>query len=215
MKREFLKELELEEEVINKIMIEHGKTVNDIKDKADKVDTLESQIENYKQQIQDRDTQLDELKEKAKGNEEMQQKIADLQKANEEDAKQWEGKLLEERKEAKLELALKDAKAKNNKAVKALIDAEKISLDGDNLIGLEEQLKKVQEESPYLFGEEETPKGRQPHTPQNPDGGGAVKNPFSKENLNLTEQGKIIRDDPEKAKQLISQAGGNPAIYGL
>jgi vacuolar-type H+-ATPase subunit E/Vma4 len=50
-----------------------------------------------------------------------------------------------------------------------------------------------------------------------PAGGGQIsnKNPFSKEHLNLTEQGKLIRENPEQAKQLMIQAGVNPAKYGL
>lgn len=43
----------------------------------------------------------------------------------------------------------------------------------------------------------------------------AFKNPFNAEYFNLTAQGKLIREKPELAKQLIIQAGGNPAIYGL
>ena len=50
-----------------------------------------------------------------------------------------------------------------------------------------------------------------------PAGGGQIsnKNPFSKEHFNLTEQGKLIRENPEQAKQLMIQAGVNPAKYGL
>lgn len=45
--------------------------------------------------------------------------------------------------------------------------------------------------------------------------GGGEQNPFSKDNFNLTEQGKLVRNDPDKAKQLITQAGLPPANYGL
>lgn len=41
------------------------------------------------------------------------------------------------------------------------------------------------------------------------------KNPFSKEHFNLTQQGKLIRENPEQARQLIIQAGLNPKTYGL
>ncbi|NKX16203.1 hypothetical protein HGG75_10745 [Ochrobactrum pseudogrignonense] len=44
---------------------------------------------------------------------------------------------------------------------------------------------------------------------------GSLNNPFSSENFNLTQQGKLIRDDPSKAKSLIRAAGGNPAEFGL
>lgn len=40
-------------------------------------------------------------------------------------------------------------------------------------------------------------------------GGGSIttKNPFSKEHFNLTEQGRLLKDDPELYKQLKAQAG--------
>lgn len=62
MNREFLKGLGLEDDAIDKVMTEHGKSLNSVKEKADKVDGLESQIEDYKSQISDRDNQLEELK---------------------------------------------------------------------------------------------------------------------------------------------------------
>lgn len=38
-------------------------------------------------------------------------------------------------------------------------------------------------------------------------GGGAATNPWKKESRNLTEQGRILKEDPAKAKQLAAQAG--------
>jgi phenylalanyl-tRNA synthetase alpha subunit len=38
-------------------------------------------------------------------------------------------------------------------------------------------------------------------------GGQAFKNPWSKEHWNLTEQGRIFREDPERARQLAAAAG--------
>ncbi len=216
MKREFLKELGIEEETIDKIMAEHGKSVNDLKEKADKADTLESQIQDYDQQIKDRDQQLKDLSKQAEGNEDLQQQIKDLQKQNEDTQKEWEQKLNDQKKEAKLELALKDAEAKNPKAVKALLNNDAITLDGDNLIGLDEQLNNLKESDSYLFGETQPAglQGRDP-VPGQGDPKGKVKNPFTKENFNMTEQGQLIRSNPDEAKKLISQAGGDPAKYGL
>lgn len=216
MKREFLKELELEDETINKIMAEHGKSVNDYKQKAEKVDTLESQIQDYDQQIKDRDQQLKDLGEKAKGNENLEQQIKELQQQNTDAQKEWEQKLNDQKKEAKLELALKDADAKNPKAVKALLNNDAVTLDGENLIGLDEQLKNLKESDGYLFGETQPAglQGRDP-VPGQGDPKGKVKNPFTKENFNMTEQGQLVRNDPDEARKLITQAGGDPAKYGL
>lgn len=44
---------------------------------------------------------------------------------------------------------------------------------------------------------------------------GVLKNPFSDEHENLTEQGRLVRDDPKKAAALMRAAGKNPASYGL
>lgn len=45
--------------------------------------------------------------------------------------------------------------------------------------------------------------------------GGVLSNPFAKETLNLTEQGQLVRSDPNKARALIRAAGLNPATYNL
>jgi len=44
---------------------------------------------------------------------------------------------------------------------------------------------------------------------------GTLKNPFSDEHENLTQQGQLVRSDPGKAASLIRAAGKNPASYGL
>lgn len=56
-------------------------------------------------------------------------------------------------------------------------------------------------------------KGKSPKQPKEQQSD--FKNPFSKDYFNLTKQGKLIRENPEQARQLIIQAGGNPATYGL
>ncbi len=203
MKREFLTELGLETEQVDKIMAEHGKTVNGLKTE---VDNKVKEVDDLANQLKDRDKQLEDLGKKAKDHEELQQTIKDLQKENEDAKKDYEANLIKTRKEAKLELALKDAKAKNPKAVKALLDAEKISLDGDNLVGLEEQLKALKESDSYLFGDGEPAglKGRKPNDNNEPPV--TTKNPFSKEHFNLTEQARLYKEDPALYKQLKAQA---------
>lgn len=203
MKRDFLKELELEEETINAIMKEHGKAVNDIKAQADKVDSLESQVEDYQQQIKDRDDQLKKLQKSAEGNEDLQQQIKDLQQENDNVAKEWEQKLTQQQKESKLELALKDAKARNPRAVKALLDSEKISLDGENLIGLDEQLNSLKESDAYLFGEEQ-PKGLAGRDPVPGDDHGQpdkiTKDKFNQ--MSYNDRVKLYQEQPDVYKQL-------------
>ena len=51
-----------------------------------------------------------------------------------------------------------------------------------------------------------------PSVGASPKGG---ENPFAKETQNLTEQGRLIRNEPDKAKKYIQQAGYDPTNYGL
>ncbi len=48
--------------------------------------------------------------------------------------------------------------AKNNKAVKALLNMDGISLDGGKLTGLSEQLERLKEENGFLFGADAAPR---------------------------------------------------------
>ena len=53
-------------------------------------------------------------------------------------------------------LALVAAKAKNPKLAKAALDMSVIKMDGDNLLGLSEQLDNLKKSDAYLFEEEQT-----------------------------------------------------------
>lgn len=171
MTREELKALGLTDEQIDKVMASHGKTLNEVKEKADKVDGLESQIEDYKGQLAERDEQLEDLGKKAKDNEELTAEIEQLKEANEITKTEYEGKLQQQAFDHKLETTLGSAKAKNTKAIKALLDMDTIKLDGDILKGLDTQLEGLKESDPYLFEEEKDPNSPKIVTPGNPDGG--------------------------------------------
>lgn len=42
-----------------------------------------------------------------------------------------------------------------------------------------------------------------------------VINPFSKDNFNLTDQGKMVKDNPERARKMILLSGKKLSDYGL
>ena len=79
--------------------------------------------------------------------------VATWEKKYKDDTAALNQKLQAQTLNSKIDLALLGAKAKNTKAVRALLDAESIKLDGDNVLGLTDQLAKVQAENPFLFGE--------------------------------------------------------------
>jgi predicted RNase H-like nuclease (RuvC/YqgF family) len=205
MNREELKALGLTDEQIDKVMAAHGKVVKSTKDKADKVEGLETQIEDYKKQIEDRDTQLEELKKvDAKG---LQAKIDELQQQNESTKTEYEKKLDAQQKDFAIESALRDAKARDPKLAKNALDLDLVTFKDGKLVGLDEQLKSLQESHDYLFRKEEKPGAPHIVTPGNPNGGSGKPNPFSKEHWNLTEQGKLFKENPDLYKSMKAQAG--------
>ena len=184
--------LGLTEEVAKKVLEAYQKSLKDKYVPIERFSEVTNQAKELKEQIEARDKQLNELKVKAAGNEELTAKITELDNLN---------KTTKEEYEKKMAALKKDEKAKNIKAVKALLDLEKVSIDGDNIIGLDEQLKSLKESDSYLFGEDKL-SGRDPHPGSEPLDPAAKKNPFSKEHFNLTEQGRLFREDPELAKKL-------------
>ena len=82
---------------------------------------------------------------------------------------------------------------------------DKFSFDKDgNPIGIDDVLKPLRESLPHLFKTENKPNG---YNPAGGSGSGGIVNPWKKESFNMTEQGKILRNDPVQAKQLASAAG--------
>ena len=168
-----------------------------------RLDEVITERNRYKEQVAERDTQLADLGAKAKDHDTLRVQIAELQAKNKQAAEDYEKQLKEQRFAFAVERAVAKADARNVKAVMALLDKTKISLDGENLLGFDEQVAALKESDPYLFGVEL--KGRVPEgagkPPQTPE------NPWKKETWNLTKQGEITKKDPDLAAKLRAQAG--------
>ena len=76
--------------------------------------------------------------------------IEQLQAENQKAAEEWQAKMTQMQLDFAIERALTTAKAKNVKAVKALLDMDKVKLDGDQLLGIDDQLKDLKQSDPYL-----------------------------------------------------------------
>ncbi|AAO35672.1 putative phage scaffold protein [Clostridium tetani E88] len=122
------------------------------------LDTANETIKQYKKDIAKRDKDLVDLQGKIKDNEELNAEIENLKAANKKASEDYESKLNQITFETKLEKKLGEFKPKNLGILKKALDIEKISLDGDNFLGLEDQIKNLKESDPYLFAEE-TPGG--------------------------------------------------------
>lgn len=152
MKREELKELGLNDDQIAAVMTLYGKEVNPLKEQ---VDSLTSERDNLKQQVSDRDGQLDDLRKNAGKNEELQATIKQLQDDNKAAAAKYQNDLAAKEKGFKIEGALRDAKARNVKAVLSLIDTDKVSVQKDGTLdGLTDQIAAVKQSDSYLFDAE-------------------------------------------------------------
>ena len=104
---------------------------------------------NLEATVKDRDKQLEELKKL--NPEQLQAEITRLQGENKTAAEKYEADLRAAKLNYAVETNLAKAGAVNSKAVKALLDISKISLDGENLIGFDEQLKSLKETEKWAF----------------------------------------------------------------
>lgn len=153
MKRDDLIKLGIAEDVVDKIMALHGADIEGHKAKLTatqtEADVLKKQIEEANKTIEGfRGMDIDGIK-----------RAADEWKAQAEQAqKDAEAQVASLRFEHALDGALSGAKAKNAKAVRALLDMSGLKLneaDG-TIIGLNDQLEKIKSESDYLF-QDDTP----------------------------------------------------------
>lgn len=168
-----------------------------------KLNEVSNEVKELKKQLEDRDKQLKDLEGKAAGNEELKTALQEAQEANKTAAEEWQAKMAQMQLDFAIEKALTAAKAKNTKAVKALLDMEKVKLDGEQLLGLEDQIKALQQSDPYLFGDS----GKVGSGTNPPGVGDPEVNPWKPETFNLTLQGKILREDPAKATRMKAEAG--------
>lgn len=99
MNRDFLKSLGIEDEQVDKIMAEHGKSVTKVKTE---LTDAQGELESLKTQISDRDQQLEELSKKVKGDEELTKQIEDMKKENERKLKEAMADALKAKKESLL-----------------------------------------------------------------------------------------------------------------
>ena len=166
MKRDFLKELGIDEEAIDKIMSENGKDIE--RAKSGKTD-METQLAEIKNQLAERDNQLEELKKSSKNSEDLEKKIQELQDLNKQNSETYEAKLKQLEVDKIIDLALVEVKAKNTKAVRSLLTLDNPEIVDGKIKGLDEQLKKLQESDSYLFNSEMKLKGMTPASVNTPN----------------------------------------------
>lgn len=157
MKTEFLKSLNLSQEVIDKIMAENGKDIAVEQKKAEKViqerDSYKLKAESLETQVNDANTEIQKFKDMDIDG---IKKAADDWKETAEKAKADADKQISQMKfDYALSAALTGAKAKNAKAVKALLDMDGLKFNDGKIVGLDEQLVQIKADNDYLFESDE------------------------------------------------------------
>lgn len=105
-----------------------------------------------KKSVSDRDKQLEDLKKSSGDNAALQQQISDLQKQNADQQKAHDEELAKLKLDNAVEIALSGAKARNGKAVKAMLDMSKVKLGEDGkLSGFDEQIEALKKSDAYMF----------------------------------------------------------------
>lgn len=198
MKREFLRGLGLEDETVQKIIDEHHDTLRDFKDKAEKAESLQEQLDKANKELDNRDKQITDLQKAKDGdNQELKDKLANYEKEN----AQYKADM----KELKLNNAVKLAVAKDaNDAndVLAFINKDELELQDDGTVkGLDKAVESLKESKPYLFADN-TPKGNTPQGGNNPEFG-LTKEQFN--NMSVAERTELFLKDRETHDKLLNQ----------
>lgn len=106
MKREFLKDLGLTDEVIEKVMTEYGK---DVQDSNSKLASAEQERDSLKSQVEDRDNQIKGLSEKTNNSDDLNNQIEKLQYTIKENDEKAASNLLQVKQDNAVNNYLKDA----------------------------------------------------------------------------------------------------------
>lgn len=167
-----------------------------------KFDEAAAAKSNLETQIKERDKQLDTLKKTAGDKEKLEATIKQLQEDNKSAKTKYETDLKNLRIDSAVKLKLSGT-AQDVDIVASLIDKTKLIVSDDGTVtGLDEQINPLKQSKPFLFKND-----KQSYEPK--VGGNPINNPFSKEHFNLTEQGKLFRENPQQARALAQAAGVN------
>lgn len=165
MTRKQLEDLGLTKEQADSVMKINGDDIENAKGTAAiEIKNLQTEVDGLKTQVGDRDKQLETLKASAGDNADLKKQIEDLQTENATAKANHESELNQLKIDFAVEKALTGAKAKNIKAVKALLELDDAKLDKDgNVKGLAEQIEKLTsgDDTKFLFEAQKQTKQQQ------------------------------------------------------
>ena len=200
---EVLKNCGVEEEKANEIV----KAMNEAKiytTNLENVDVRYNKLQEQKKQLEEASKtyqkQLEELTKNNADVEALNKLVEQLQLSNKELEENHSKEMHNLQFNFALEGALTNAKSKNNKALKALLNMDNIKYQEGKLEGLQEQIEALQKDASYLFDLETTPQNTGGLGSFGRSGGkvGITKEEFSKmsysERMNLYQSDKATYD---------------------
>lgn len=177
MKTEFLKSLGItDQDTIDSIMAENGRDITKVRKE---LDSANAKVEGLQSQLSERDSQLSELQKTVDKNSNIAQQLEKLQADNNQMKSDYEKKLANMQRDNEIDGKLRDAKAKNIKAVKALLDMSE-GADIDSQIAT----LKGAEDSSFLF---DTESQKQPPAGTTPAGNKGNPQQPTKQNIGLAQ----------------------------
>ncbi|GAX06816.1 phage minor capsid protein [Secundilactobacillus pentosiphilus] len=149
MKRSELTDLGLNDEQVEGVMKLNNADISPLKSQ---LTSAEQERDSANSQLTEHEKQLTALKKSAGDNDELKDQISQLQKENKESKTKFEAELAQTQKDNAINLALRDANARDAKAVLPFIDQDTVKLDENGkLTGLTEQLENLKGDHDYLF----------------------------------------------------------------
>lgn len=147
MKTEFLKSLGLDQDAIDQVMAENGKDINKVRAK---LDAATEELDALRASVNPKDARIKELEAKAAQLNDLQTKYDALVASSAQEKNAFESQIADMKRDALLDGKLRDAGAKNVKAVKALLDMSTENWD--------EQIDalKAGEDTSFMFASKDT-----------------------------------------------------------
>lgn len=205
MTKEELLALGLTEEQTAKVVEDYGKNYVS----KDQFNAKNEELKSVKGELTTLNSEIDNLKKSNADNAELAKQIETMKADAESRKAEYENKIAQLEIDNIVNVALSNAKAKNNVAVRALLDLTDAKVKDGKIKGLDEQLAEqlaeVAKANPYLFGEASVPKGVAPGNPGGKAPSGAVtKEDFAK--MTYSQRAELFANDIDLYNSL---TGGN------
>lgn len=202
MTKEELKALGLNDEQIEKVVEDYGKNYvpkNQFNKKNDALKQAEESLEAMQ-------SDMDALKKTNADNAELTKQIDEMKAAQVKRDEEYTAQIHKMEVDGIVERTLMTFKAKNGKAVRALLDLKDVKLKDGTIKGLDDQLTKLKESDPYLFESDSKPTGVTPGEPHGGQGStGITQEQFNK--MSYLERVQFQEENPDAYSEFIN--GGN------